>query len=70
MPLDMPESILVRFSGTMQPGVTLRDLVHAIPLYGIKEGLITVAQEGKKNACSGRIRAIEGLETFKLEKDL
>ena len=68
MPLDMPESILVRFSGTMQPGVTLRDLVHAIPLYGIKEGLLTVEKKGKKNAFSGRILEIEGLETLTVEQ--
>ncbi|MEY2802427.1 MAG: Aconitase 2, partial [Pseudomonadota bacterium] len=55
MPLDMPESVLVRFKGEMQPGVTLRDLVHAIPLYAIKAGLLTVAKAGKKNAFSGRI---------------
>jgi aconitate hydratase 2 len=61
MPLDMPESVLVRFKGTMQPGVTLRDLVHAIPLYAIKAGLLTVAKAGKKNIFSGRILEIEGL---------
>eukprot|EP00448_Togula_jolla_P039860 CAMPEP_0170646606 /NCGR_PEP_ID=MMETSP0224-20130122/43731_1 /TAXON_ID=285029 /ORGANISM="Togula jolla, Strain CCCM 725" /LENGTH=321 /DNA_ID=CAMNT_0010977957 /DNA_START=1 /DNA_END=962 /DNA_ORIENTATION=- len=54
MPLDMPESVLVRFSGTMQPGVTLRDLVHAIPLYAIKAGLLTVEKKGKKNIFNGR----------------
>lgn len=68
MPLDMPESILVRFTGTMQPGVTLRDLVHAIPLYGIKQGLLTVEKKGKKNAFSGRILEIEGLETLTVEQ--
>ena len=56
MPLDMPESVLVRFKGEMQPGITLRDLVHAIPYYGIKEGLLTVEKKNKKNffsvACS------------------
>lgn len=68
MPLDMPESILVRFSGKMQPGVTLRDLVNAIPLYAIKQGLLTVAKAGKKNAFSGRILEIEGLPQLKVEQ--
>ena len=68
MPLDMPESVLVRFKGEMQPGVTLRDLVHAIPLYAIKQGLLTVAKEGKKNVFSGRILEIEGLPTLKAEQ--
>ena len=68
MPLDMPESILVRFTGTMQPGVTLRDLVHAIPLYGIKQGLLTVEKKGKKNAFSGRILEIEGLTDLTVEQ--
>ncbi len=68
MPLDMPESVLVRFKGTMQPGVTLRDLVHAIPLYAIKQGLLTVAKQGKKNIFSGRILEIEGLPTLKIEQ--
>ncbi|AMO56813.1 bifunctional aconitate hydratase 2/2-methylisocitrate dehydratase [Endozoicomonas montiporae] len=68
MPLDMPESILVRFKGEMQPGVTLRDLVHAIPLYGIKQGLLTVEKKGKKNAFSGRILEIEGLEDLTVEQ--
>ncbi|KQV92349.1 bifunctional aconitate hydratase 2/2-methylisocitrate dehydratase [Pelomonas sp. Root1237] len=68
MPLDMPESVLVRFKGEMQPGVTLRDLVHAIPLYGIKAGLLTVAKAGKKNAFSGRILEIEGLPDLKVEQ--
>ncbi len=68
MPLDMPESILVRFKGTMQPGVTLRDLVHAIPLYAIKAGLLTVAKQGKINAFSGRILEIEGLPDLKVEQ--
>jgi aconitate hydratase 2/2-methylisocitrate dehydratase len=63
MPLDMPESILVRFKGKMQPGITLRDLVHAIPYYAIQAGLLTVEKKGKKNAFSGRILEIEGLET-------
>ncbi|MDO5652612.1 MAG: bifunctional aconitate hydratase 2/2-methylisocitrate dehydratase [Brachymonas sp.] len=68
MPLDMPESVLVRFKGEMQPGVTLRDLVHAIPLYAIKQGLLTVAKAGKKNAFSGRILEIEGLPHLKVEQ--
>lgn len=68
MPLDMPESILVRFSGKMQPGITLRDLVHAIPLYGIKQGLLTVAKKGKINAFSGRILEIEGLDDLTIEQ--
>ncbi|MDM7861771.1 bifunctional aconitate hydratase 2/2-methylisocitrate dehydratase [Alteromonas sp. ASW11-36] len=68
MPLDMPESVLVRFSGKMQPGITLRDLVHAIPLYGIKQGLLTVAKKGKINAFSGRILEIEGLENLTVEQ--
>jgi aconitate hydratase 2 / 2-methylisocitrate dehydratase len=68
MPLDMPESVLVRFKGTMQPGVTLRDLVHAIPLYAIKAGLLTVAKAGKKNIFSGRVLEIEGLPDLKVEQ--
>ncbi len=68
MPLDMPESVLVRFKGTLQPGVTLRDLVHAIPLYAIRQGLLTVEKKGKKNVFSGRILEIEGLPTLKLEQ--
>jgi len=68
MPLDMPESVLVRFKGKMQPGVTLRDLVHAIPLYAIKQGLLTVAKQGKKNIFSGRILEIEGLPDLKVEQ--
>lgn len=68
MPLDMPESVLVRFKGQMQPGVTLRDLVHAIPLYAIKQGLLTVEKKGKKNAFSGRILEIEGLPDLKVEQ--
>ncbi len=68
MPLDMPESVLVRFTGTMQPGVTLRDLVHAIPLYGIKRGLLTVAKSGKVNEFSGRILEIEGLPDLRVEQ--
>ena len=68
MPLDMPESVLVRFKGTMQPGITLRDLVNAIPLYAIKAGLLTVAKQGKKNVFSGRILEIEGLPDLKVEQ--
>ena len=68
MPLDMPESVLVRFKGRMQPGVTLRDLVHAIPYYAIKAGLLTVAKAGKKNIFSGRILEIEGLPDLKVEQ--
>ena len=68
MPLDMPESVLVRFKGQMQPGVTLRDLVHAIPYAAIKAGLLTVAKAGKKNIFSGRILEIEGLPDLKVEQ--
>ena len=68
MPLDMPESVLVRFKGKMQPGVTLRDLVNAIPLYAIKQGLLTVEKQGKKNIFSGRILEIEGLPDLKVEQ--
>lgn len=68
MPLDMPESVLVRFKGELQPGVTLRDLVNAIPLYAIKSGLLTVAKQGKKNIFSGRILEIEGLPNLKVEQ--
>jgi len=68
MPLDMPESVLVRFKGEMQPGITLRDLVNAIPLYAIKAGLLTVAKQGKKNIFSGRILEIEGLPDLKVEQ--
>lgn len=68
MPLDMPESVLVRFKGELQPGITLRDLVHAIPLYAIKAGLLTVEKAGKKNIFSGRILEIEGLEQLKVEQ--
>jgi len=68
MPLDMPESVLVRFKGEMQPGVTLRDLVNAIPHAAIKEGLLTVEKAGKKNIFSGRILEIEGLEHLKVEQ--
>ncbi|MDO8457324.1 MAG: bifunctional aconitate hydratase 2/2-methylisocitrate dehydratase [Burkholderiaceae bacterium] len=68
MPLDMPESVLVRFKGKMQPGITLRDLVNAIPLYAIKAGLLTVAKQGKINIFSGRILEIEGLPDLKVEQ--
>ncbi|WP_372524700.1 bifunctional aconitate hydratase 2/2-methylisocitrate dehydratase [Piscinibacter sp.] len=68
MPLDMPESVQVRFKGKMQPGVTLRDLVNAIPLYAIKQGLLTVEKKGKKNIFSGRILEIEGLPDLKVEQ--
>lgn len=68
MPLDMPESILVRFKGEMQPGITLRDLVHAIPYEAIQQGLLTVEKKGKKNIFSGRILEIEGLENLKVEQ--
>ena len=68
MPLDMPESVLVRFKGKMQPGITLRDLVHAIPLYAIKQGLLTVEKKGKKNIFSGRVLEIEGLEDLTVEQ--
>ena len=68
MPIDMPESVLVRFSGEMQPGVTLRDLVNAIPYAAIQSGLLTVAKEGKKNIFSGRVLEIEGLPELKVEQ--
>ena len=68
MPLDMPESVLVRFSGKLQPGITLRDLVHAIPLKAIEMGLLTVEKKGKKNIFSGKILEIEGLENLKVEQ--
>nr|WP_086938426.1 bifunctional aconitate hydratase 2/2-methylisocitrate dehydratase [Thaumasiovibrio occultus] len=68
MPLDMPESILVRFKGEMQPGITLRDLVHAIPYYAIKQGLLTVEKAGKINEFSGRILEIEGVEHLTVEQ--
>jgi aconitate hydratase 2/2-methylisocitrate dehydratase len=68
MPLDMPESVLIRFKGKMQPGITLRDLVNAIPLYAIKKGLLTVEKQGKKNIFSGRILEIEGLPDLKVEQ--
>jgi aconitate hydratase 2/2-methylisocitrate dehydratase len=68
MPLDMPESVLVRFKGKMQPGITLRDLVHAIPYYAIQKGLLTVEKKGKINAFNGRILEIEGLEELTVEQ--
>ena len=68
MPLDMPESVLVRFKGEMQPGITLRDLVNAIPYAAIQSGLLTVAKEGKKNVFSGRCLEIEGLPNMKVEQ--
>lgn len=68
MPLDMPESVRVRFVGERQPGITLRDLVHAIPLQAIKEGLLTVEKKGKKNIFNGRILEIEGLEDLTVEQ--
>ena len=68
MPLDMPESVLVRFKGEMQPGITLRDLVNAIPYAAIQKGLLTVAKEGKKNVFSGRCLEIEGLPDLKVEQ--
>ena len=68
MPLNMPESVLVRFSGRLQKGVTLRDLVNAIPYYAIKRGLLTVEKKGKKNVFAGKILEIEGLEELKVEQ--
>ncbi|WP_181297343.1 bifunctional aconitate hydratase 2/2-methylisocitrate dehydratase [Pseudomonas sp. Q2-TVG4-2] len=68
MPLDMPESVLVRFKGKMKPGITLRDLVHAIPYYAIQKGLLTVEKKGKKNIFSGRILEIEGLNDLTVEQ--
>jgi len=68
MPLDMPESVLVKFSGTMQDGITLRDMVNAIPYYAIKQGLLTVEKKGKKNIFSGRVLEIEGLPQLKVEQ--
>jgi len=68
MPLTMPESVLVRFSGTMQPGITLRDMVNAIPHQAIKDGLLTVEKAGKKNIFAGRVLEIEGLENLKCEQ--
>merc|ERR1719182_601809 len=68
MPLDIPESVLVRFSGEMQPGITLRDLVHTIPYQAIQEGHLTVPKKGKKNVFSGKVLEIEGLENLKCEQ--
>src|SRR6056297_3349788 len=68
MPLDMPESVLVRFKGEMQPGVTLRDLVNAIPYAAIQQGLLTVEKRGKKNVFNGRVLEIEGLPDLKVEQ--
>jgi len=68
MPLDMPESVLVRFKGKMQPGITLRDLVNAIPYAAIQEGTLTVGKQGKKNVFNGRILEIEGLPDLKVEQ--
>ena len=68
MPLDMPESVLVRFKGQMQPGITLRDLVNAIPYAALQRGLLTVGKEGKKNCFSGRVLEIEGLPTLTVEQ--
>ncbi|TAL40673.1 MAG: bifunctional aconitate hydratase 2/2-methylisocitrate dehydratase, partial [Methylovulum sp.] len=68
MPLDMPESVLVRFTGTLQPGITLRDLVNAIPYAALQRGLLTVEKTGKKNVFSGRILEIEGLPDLKIEQ--
>jgi aconitate hydratase 2/2-methylisocitrate dehydratase len=68
MPLTMPESVLVRFKGTMQPGITLRDMVNAIPHQAIKDGLLTVEKAGKKNIFAGRVLEIEGLENLKCEQ--
>ncbi len=68
MPLDMPESVLVRFKGEMQPGITLRDLVNAIPYVAIQKGLLTVGKQGKKNVFNGRILEIEGLPDLKVEQ--
>jgi len=68
MPLDMPESVLVRFSGEMQPGITLRDLVHAIPLTAIAQGQLTVPKKNKKNVFAGKILEIEGVNTLKCEQ--
>jgi len=68
MPLDMPESVLVRFTGEMQPGITLRDLVHAIPYYAIQRGLLTLEKKGKKNIFNGKVLEIEGLPDLKVEQ--
>lgn len=68
MPLEMPESVLVRFKGELQPGITLRDLVNAIPYYAIKQGLLTVEKKGKKNIFNGKVLEIEGLPNLKVEQ--
>ena len=68
MPIDMPESVLVRFKGNMQPGITLRDLVNAIPYTAIQQGLLTVEKKGKKNCFNGRVLEIEGLPDLKVEQ--
>ena len=68
MPLNMPESVLVKFKGELSPGITLRDLVNAIPLFAIKKGLLTVEKENKKNVFNGKIMEIEGLPNLKLEQ--
>lgn len=68
MPLNMPESVLVRFKGEMNPGITLRDLVNAIPYYAIKQGLLTVPKKNKKNVFAGKVLEIEGLPTLKVEQ--
>lgn len=68
MPLNMPESVLVRFKGKLQTGITLRDLVNAIPYYAIKQGLLSVDKKGKKNIFAGKILEIEGLENLKVEQ--
>ena len=68
MPLDMPESVLVRFKGEMQPGITLRDLVNAIPYAALQNGLLTIDKDGKKNVFSGRCLEIEGLPNMKVEQ--
>ena len=68
MPLNMPESVLVRFTGKMQPGITLRDLVNAIPYYAIKKGLLTVEKKGKVNVFAGKVLEIEGLPDLKVEQ--
>ena len=68
MPLDMPESVLVRFKGEMQPGITLRDLVNAIPYVAIQKGLLTVEKKGKKNVFNGRVLEIDGLPDLKVEQ--
>ena len=68
MPLNMPESVLVKFKGDLLPGITLRDLVNAIPLFAIKKGLLTVEKANKKNIFNGKIMEIEGLPNLKLEQ--